>query len=142
MKRRPATTLVAAMSRIPVGLRPRMRELSEGPELAWGFWGWTHHDGSTWAAVGFDGATVAPEAMVGWAGLTMQVDVIPVVGVYVDPGFRGDRRGETLLAALLRHAVCSGILHPGSEVAAATGRWSRYPEILANHGLRCRTWGT
>lgn len=137
-----ATTLIAAMRDVPVGLRPRMRELSEGPDLEWGFYGWTFHDGSTWAALGFDGATVAPERLIGWAGLTMQVDVIPVVGVYVAPESRGGGRGALLLRALLHGVMADGTIPRGAEVAAATGRWSRYSEVLHSCGLRCRTWGT
>lgn len=138
----PLLTMVAPMRDVPVGLRPRLRELSEGPDLEWGFWGWTHHDGSTYAALGFDGATVAPERCVGWAGLTFQVDVIPVIGVYVQPESRRGGRGELLVRALLHTLRAHGILHPGAEVAAATGRWGRYHEILASCGLRCRTWGS
>lgn len=134
-------TLVGRMGEIPVGLRPRMRELSEGPDLEWGFWGWTYHDGSTWAALGFDGATVEPSACVGWAALTMQIDTLPVVGVFVEPARRHGRRGELLLTALLRSLVCDGTLHAGAEVMAATGRWGRYPAIIESCGLRCKTWG-
>lgn len=118
-----------------------MRELSEGPDLAWGFWGWVHHDGSTWATLGFDGHTVTADRMIGWAGMTMQIDNIPVIGVYIDPPYRGARRAEALLGTLLRALVAAEALAPGATVAAATGRWSRYEEVVGSCGLRCVTWG-
>jgi hypothetical protein len=139
---RPTLTLVAPMRDIPVGLKPRLRELSLGPWEFWGFWGWTHHDGSTWAALGFDGDTTKPERLIGWAALTMQVDVIPVVGCYVAEGARRGGRGELLLVTLLRTLTRQGVLTPGVTIAAATQRWAQYPEIIQSCGLRCVTWGT
>lgn len=124
-----------------MGLKPRLRELTLGPWEAWGFWSWTHHDGSTWAALGFDGDTTKPEALIGWAALTMQVDDLPVVGVYVEEGKRRGGRGELLLTTLLTSLVRQGILYHGATIAASTQRWEQYPKIIGSCGLRCVTWG-
>lgn len=129
------------MRDVAVGLKPRMRELSLGPWEPWGFWGWTLHDGSTWAALGFDGDTTRPDRLVGWAALTLQVDTLPVVGCYVAESARRSGRGELLLTTLLRSLLTQGVLTPGVTVAAATQRWSKYPEVVASCGLRCVTWG-
>lgn len=138
---KPGLIYVAAMRDVPVGCRPRLRELSLGPWEPWGFWGWTLHDGSTWAALGFEGDTVKPDKLVGWAALTTQVDVIPVVGVYVEPRARRGGRGELLMRALLSALTASGVLRRGDTLAAATQRWDKYPDLLQSCGFRCQTWG-
>lgn len=138
---RASLILTAPMRDVPLGLRPRLRELSLGPWEPWGFWAWTLHDGSTWASLGFDGDTTRADRLVGWAGLTTQVDVIPVVGCYVAEGHRHGGRGEALLRALLGQLLLEGVLHRGDTIAAATQRWRRYPEIIEACGLRCETWG-
>ena len=104
-------TLFGRMDDIPVGLKPRMRELSLGPWEPWGFHPWTFHDGSTWASLAFAGATVKAEQFIGWAGLTMQIDVMPVLGVFVDEGHRGGGRAELLVTGLLRELLAAGHLH-------------------------------
>jgi len=133
-------TMTSRMADVPVGLKPRMRELTLGAYEPWGFWGWTFHDGSTWAALGFDGDTTRADRLVGWAGLTQQIDVLPVVGVYVAEQHRSGRRAELLVTSLLRYLVAGKILHPGSAIAAATQRWSRYREVVESCGLKCETW--
>ena len=134
-------TLHGRMGDIPVGLKPRMRELSLGPWEPWGFHPWTFHDGSTWASLAFAGATVKAEQLIGWAGLTMQIDTIPVLGVFVDEGHRGGGRAELLVTGLLRELLAAGHLQKRDRVAASTQRWSKYPDIIKGCGLRCMTWG-
>lgn len=65
--------VTAPMREHPVGWRQRMRELSLGP-VGWGIWSWTFGDGSTYAAVAVDKGQ-----LFGWAGLTCEVDLAPVV---------------------------------------------------------------
>lgn len=138
---RASLTYIAAMRDVPIGCRPRMRELSLGPWEPWGFWGWTLHDGATWAALAFDGDTLRPDRLVGWAALTMQVDLMPVVGVFVAEGHRRGGRAELLMRSLLVALTADGVLHRGCTIAAATGRWAKYPAIIESCGFRCETWG-
>jgi GNAT superfamily N-acetyltransferase len=125
---------ISKMSDVAVGHKVRIRQLSLGP-ISWGAWSWTFSDGSTWAALGFDGDT-----MIGWAILTMEIDVLPVIGAFTDERHRGQGIGATLASALLRSLVESGELYPGAAVFASTERWKRWHEVVESAGLRCLTW--
>lgn len=126
------------MREIPVGLRHRLRELTIGP-VAWGLWSLTFHDGSTWAALAFDGAQT-PENVVGWAALTQEYDVHPMIGAYVDKSQRGKGTAAMLITSLCRSLIGSHVLAPGDVVVASTWRWGRYEELLEECGLVCRDW--
>jgi GNAT superfamily N-acetyltransferase len=126
---------VSAMRDVPVGLRSRMRELSLGP-IAWGAWSWTFHDGSCWAALAFD-----RDALVGWAALTEETDVLPVVGVYVAETHRGRGLAATLMTTLLRSLLGARVLAPGAQVYNSSWRWSKYAKIIESCGLRSLAWG-
>ena len=126
------------MSNVPVGFKPRLRELTIGP-VAWGLWSLTFHDGSTWAALAFDGEAAA-ENIIGWSALTYEYDALPMVGVYVNPDTRQRGLGSLLLTTLLRSLVASEDLKYGATVVAATERWSRYFDLVESCGLVCQTW--
>lgn len=132
------TYTVAKMSEVPVGFKPRMRELTIGP-VAWGLWSLTFHDGSTWAALAFDGEQRA-ENIIGWGALTFEYDELPMVGVYVDPDARARGMGSMILTTMLRSAIASEILEYGSTVVAATARWPKYFELAEECGVRCVLW--
>lgn len=132
------TFTFSAMRDIQPGLKHRMRELSLGP-IPWGFWTVTHHDGSCWAAMAFDGPS-RPENMVGWAAVTEEYDVLPVVGAYVAESHRGRGLATTLVTTVLQGVLEIGAIHPGAEVYAAIGRWAKYQQLAERCGLYCLLW--
>ncbi len=137
---KPRTITVSRMRDIPVGLRARMRELSLGP-IAWGFWSWTFHDGSCWAALAFDGDETREASLVGWAALTEETDVLPVVGVYVDESHRGRGLATTLMSSLLQALIAEGVLVRGARVFNSSWRWAKYAKVIESCGLRSLAWG-
>lgn len=126
------------MSEVPVGIRYRLRELTLGP-IEWGIWSLTFHDGSTYCSVAYDGKE-SPENAVGWAALTFQYDVLPMVGVYVGDGARGKGMGALLLTTLLQSLQADEVLKVGDTVVASTWRWDRYEEVCAACNITCQTW--
>jgi hypothetical protein len=128
------------MSEVPVGIRARMRELSLGP-IAWGAWSWTFHDGSCWAAIAYDGSEQTIETVVGWAALTMEVDLLPVVGVYVSEKQRGRGFALTLVSSLLNALIADEVLAPGAQVYNSSWRWPKYAAVIEGCGLRSIKWG-
>lgn len=129
------TLVIGKIHELPVGWRTRLRELTLGP-VAWGIWSWTFHDGSTWAAV-----LIEDDEPQAWAALTLQTDVLPVVGCYVPEARRGRGEGVELVRALLTHLVeHDRVLSRGSAVFASTWRWPKYVELLESVGLRCLEW--
>jgi GNAT superfamily N-acetyltransferase len=137
---KPRTITVSRMRDIPVGLRARMRELSLGP-IKWGAWSWTFHDGSCWAALAFDGDVTDHASLVGWAALTMEVDVLPVVGVYVHEAQRGRGVALTLVSSLLNALIAEKVLEPGGKLFNSSWRWSKYAKVIEGCGLRSLKWG-
>lgn len=135
----PRTISVSRMGAIPVGLRAKMRQLSLGP-IAWGFWQWTFHDGSCWAALGHLGGDTTEDSLVGWAALTMEADLLPVVGVYVDPSHRSLGLGTQLVTTLLQSLLSSEVLTKGDAVFNSTWRWPKYDDLIAGCGLRSLPW--
>ncbi len=125
------------MRDVPVGWRFSMRKLSLGP-IAWGAWCWTFYDGSTWTAIGFSDADRTD--LIGWAALTMETDVLPVVGVFVREDCRKRGIGRTLVTNLLHFLISDGDLYPGAAVFASTQRWPKWAEVVESCGLRCLTW--
>lgn len=134
------TISVSRMRDVPVGLRARMRELSLGP-IKWGAWSWTFHDGSCWAALAFDGDGTSHDALVGWCALTMEVDVLPVIGVYVAESQRGRGVALTLVSSLLNALLADDVLQPGAKVFNSSWRWSKYAKVIESCGLRSLKWG-
>lgn len=132
------TITVARMADIPVGLKPRMRELTIGP-VAWGLWSLTFHDGSTWAAIAYDGDPCA-ENMIGWGAVTWEYDALPMIGVYVGEDARQRGVGSLIVTTLLRSLVSSGDLEPGATLVASTARWSKYFELADSCGMSCQEW--
>ena len=126
------------MAQHPVGWKMQMRELSLGAWAPHGFWNWTFHDGSTWAACGFNDTRLRPEAMIGWSAITCEIDREPVLGVYVADEYRSQGFGRVLVKALLNSEI-HGIVR-GSVIWASTGRWPAYFEIMREAGYRCETW--
>lgn len=125
------------MADVPVGWRVRMRELSLGPlPDGWGSWSWTFHNGSCWAALGF----VNDNELVAWAGLTEEVDTLPVVAVFVEELHRGSGLAAELLTSLLRGLLVAGDISVGDRIYASTGRWGRYEIVMDELGLECVTW--
>lgn len=138
--KRARTITVARMRDLPVGLRARMRELSLGP-IRWGAWSWTFHDGSCWAALAFDGSESTVESLVGWCALTMEVDVLPVIGVYVDEAQRGRGFALTLVSSLLNALIAEHVLEIGGKIFNSSWRWSKYAATIEACGLRSLKWG-
>lgn len=138
--KRARTITVARMRDLPVGIRSRMRELSLGP-VKWGAWSWTFHDGSCWAALAFDGPESTVGALVGWAALTMEVDLLPVVGVYVAESQRGRGVALTLVSSLLNALLAEGVLEPGAKLFNSSWRWSKYAKVIEACGMRSLRWG-
>ena len=122
------------MGCLPVGHRQRIRELSLGP-VAWGAWSWTFQDGSCWACLAFDG-----EDLAGWSAVTLEIDMLPVVGVYVAESYRRQGLGSLLLTTLLRYLLGCKVLSPGVEIFNSSWRWSAYDELIQSCGLRSRKW--
>lgn len=127
------------MGEVPVGLKPRMRELSEGP-IPWGLWSLTHHDGSTWVALAFEGQEHVSENLIGWACVSAEYDRLPMVGAYVALDHRGNGLGSELVTTILRSLLCSGDLSLGDTLYASLGRWPTYVDLLESCGLRCVEW--
>lgn len=135
----PRTIAVSRMAELPVGLRAKMRSLTLGP-IAWGSWQWTFQDGSCWAALCFLGGETTEDKLVGWAALTMEMDLLPVVGVYVHEGQRGQGFGSSLVSTLLDSLVASGVIQAGDALFNSTWRWPRYEKLIADCGLRSLPW--
>jgi hypothetical protein len=134
------TITVSRMAELPVGLRHKMRQLSLGPYVPWGAWSWTFHDGSCWAALCFSGGETTEDALIGWAALTQEQDVLPVIGVYVDNPHRGYGHATALVVTLLQALLASGELYPGAEVANSAWRFPKYDEIIRGCGLKPVVW--
>jgi len=130
--------LIERMSSIPVGYKPRLRELTIGP-VAWGLWSLTYHDGSTYAALALDGGD-KPEHIVGWAACTLEYDEHPMIGAYVLEAHRGKGIAASLVTSLLRDLRGRGVLSPGDVVVASTWRWPLYGALIASCGLTPQTW--
>ncbi len=130
--------LISPMRELPVGFRMKLRELTIGP-VAWGLWSLTFHDGSTWAALAFDGEQ-RPENLVGWACVTQEYDVHPMIGAYVAESHRGRGVAPTLVTSLCRDLLGRNVLTPGDTVVASTWRWDGYYALLEECGLVCETW--
>ncbi len=126
------------MAKIPVGLRQKLREFTIGP-VAWGLWSLTFHDGSTWAALAFDGEML-PENLMGWACITQEYDVHPMIGAYVSESHRRKGIASTVISALTWSLLGDGVLSPGDTVVATLSRWPRYVELLDGCGLVCVEW--
>lgn len=125
--------------KLPVGLRARMRELSLGP-VPWGSWSWTFQDGSCWAALCFTGGETDEDTLIGWAMLTMEVDILPVVGVFVHESCRGQGIGKLLVSSLLQSLIAAGKLQPGDTVYNSSMRWPVYEKVIESCGLRSALW--
>lgn len=136
---KPLTIKISAMRDLPVGMRARLRELTIGP-VAWGLWSLTHHDGSTWVAIGFAGDSQDPKNALGWACVTAEYDVLPMLGIYVSEAYRRRGIGAQLGGALLSSLLQSGHINAGSEVYVSLWRWPNYEKLLESLGLRCVEW--
>ena len=126
------------MAEIPVGLRQKLRELTIGP-VAWGLWSLTFHDGSTWAALAFDGPQ-DPEHLVGWACITQEYDVHPMIGAFVLESHRGQGYAPLLVTSLARSLLGEGVLSTGDKIVATLSRWGGYVDLLEGCGLVCEEW--
>ena len=132
------TITVARMSEVPVGFKPRLRALTIGA-VAWGLWSLTHHDGSTWCAIAFDGEPSA-DNIVGWGALTYEYDALPMAGVYVDPDTRQRGVGSLLFTTMIRSLIASEDLEFGAQVYVTSWRWPRYESLGEECGIECVTW--
>lgn len=126
--------VIKPMREIQIGYRAQLRELTIGP-VAWGLWSLTYHDGSTWAAMAMDG-----DKVLGWACVTQEYDIHPMIGAYVSPENRKKGLAPLLVTSLCRYLLGSGVLLPGETVVASTWRWGAYEELLDSVGLVCREW--
>ena len=124
------------MGDLPVGWRARLRdEFTIGP-VGWGLWSCTHMDGSTWALV----ATRDGGQIIGWACVSKEYDLNPMIGVYVAETERGRGTGRMLVQSILVQLLHTGALQPGDAILAATWRWPDYEEVIKGCGLICHPW--
>ena len=123
-----------------VGYRQRMRELSLGPDIPWGTWSWTFQDGSCWASMAFENGRMTPERMVGWAGLSMEIDKLPVVACFVDESWRRQGIGSSLVTSLLSTLRDTGKLSRRDTIFATTSRWPKFYELVEDCGMACKEW--
>lgn len=132
-------TLVSPMKEIPVGWRAALRELTLGKDTPWGAWSVTHQDGSCWAALNFtdDGKE---ETITGWAYLTKEMDMLPVVGVFVDKNYRSSGLGTMLVSTLLNSLLSSDVISRGQTLYCSLHRWPKYRFVIESCGLNCKVW--
>lgn len=130
---------VTRMSEVPIGIRQRLRdEYTIGPRVD-GLWSLTFHDGSTWAIVAYDGE-VHQDKILGWAALTQQIDIRPMIGAFVPESYRGQGLASLLVTTLLRYLLGERVLSPGDEIVATVSRWRKYYELCESVGLVCLEW--
>lgn len=128
------------MREFNVGYKLRMRELTLGPSIPQGIWALTFADGSTYAAIYFDGVEQKPDAIIAWAVATREIDYDWVLGCYTDPAHRGKGAGSAVTSTLLTNLLDSGLLEEGSQLFASTWRWSKYAKIGKALGLDIIPW--
>ncbi len=124
------------MGAIPKRWKPRLRQLSMGSEEG-AMVRWSYHDGSTWAAVLFEGHYRDPSAIVGWAVFTLQEAAHPIIGVYVDPKCRGRGYATVLVKRLLEE--CKDRV-PCGKIYAVADWWPKYTELIADAGFKQLEW--
>lgn len=118
------------MKDVPTAWRPRLRELSFGPE-AGTMWRWTFQSGECWVAL-----LQEADRIVAWACLTNEDDQLPVVGCYVDKGLRGKGLGSTVA----NHLLTMIDLQQATAVYAVSYNWPKWPKILQQFGLVHFEW--
>lgn len=137
----PSSIFVDRMANLAAGLRANLRNhLTLGAHIPLGMWQWTLMDGSTWAAVGYDGTRMLADGLQGWAGFSQELDLKPVIGVYVAPEHRGQRLAHRLVSSLVIDLLARDIVQPGETIFATTSRWPAYYDILESHGVECAEW--
>lgn len=124
------------MADVPQRWRPRLRRLSVGSEEG-AMVRWSYHDGSTWAAVLFEGHRREPNAIVGWGVFTLQEAEHPIVGVYVAPDKRGRGYASKLVTRLLDEC---GHRVPHGKIYAVADWWPKYIELFAAAGFEHLEW--
>lgn len=115
---------------------PRLRELSLGP-YAGTMVRWSYHDGSTWALVLFLGEGMRAENIAGWCVVTAQEEPYPVIGVFVDPAYRGHGHATRLVSASLtfmRQHITT------DKIYAVAERWPQYERLIAQAGYEHLEW--
>jgi GNAT superfamily N-acetyltransferase len=70
----------------------------------------------------------------------MEMDVLPVVGVFVHAEQRAQGLGSALVTTLLDSLISSGVVQPGDAVFNSTWRWPRYDKLISDCGLRSLPW--
>lgn len=127
------------MAEVPIGIRHELRErFTIGPRID-GLWSLTFHDGSTWAIIAYDGE-IGPNKILGWAALTQQLDLHPMIGAFVPESGRGRGLASLLVTTLLRYLLGEKVLAPGDTIFATTSRWAKYFELCESVGLVCEEW--
>lgn len=127
---------VARVGDLPQTVLRRLRALSLGPDQEWGSWSWFFSTGRVWAAV----AVKPGEGVVGWCALNFELDVLPVIGVFVDPDHRSGNLAHELVERLLEVLGALGELDDVRGFFASTERFPEYDELMTSHGFRCLTW--
>jgi len=131
------------MSDVPDDWKERLRELCLPPgrmDPAGGtMYRWSHHDGSTWAYVAFEGPVVHPYFIQGWAAITFEEEPEPVLGVFVAPEHRGKGLARTLVTGTLELARAQ-ITEYGGEVIAVSTRYPAYKTLIESAGFTHKDW--
>ena len=120
----------APMAEIPAHWKPRLRELSYGPDEGTTYRA-TYQDGSCYASV-----LRYEKRIIAWACLTFEDAEYPVIGCFVDP----TQRKKGLGRAVSEHLLDMIDLPPGTLVYAYRRLWKQWPTILADAKLVYVEW--
>ena len=132
--------IFSKMPDLAVGYRQRLRELTLGPGTPWGMWQWPLRGGAVWAMIAFWGTDLRTDQMIGWSAVSLEEDLIPVIGCFVAPTYRKRGLATTLVTSVIHSLRGTGVLADGDEVAAVTSRWPMYEDVIAACGLVCKEW--
>ena len=118
------------MNELPEHWKPRLRELSYGPEEGTTY-RWSYSQGKCYACVLRYG-----DRIVAWSAITFDEDEYPIVGCYVEPTQR--RKGLGRACANFMLEVLD--LPKGTLVYAYARLWAAWPDILAEADLVFVEW--
>ncbi len=119
------------MADLPPSQLPLMRELSFGREDGT-MWRWTFSKGETYACL------IEDECgdLLGWSCITFDEDLLPMVGSYIDPEYRG----QGLSTIVVRHMLKMANLPPSTPVYAVAENWPKWKTMLHEAELTYIEW--